>query len=45
VANALRSYLRFRIAHGDPLNHLLPLIASPAHWRLASLKRLSRLRN
>jgi site-specific recombinase XerD len=39
VANALRSYLRFRIAHGDPLNHLLPLIASPAHWRLAPLPK------
>jgi len=37
VATALRSYLRFRAFEGDRVEHLLPLIASPAHWRLAAL--------
>jgi site-specific recombinase XerD len=37
VASALRSYLRFRAFQGDRIEHLLPLIASPAHWRLAAL--------
>lgn len=37
VATALRSYLRFRAFEGDHVGHLLPLIVSPAHWRLAGL--------
>jgi integrase len=37
VATALRSYLRFRAFEGDRVEHLLPLIVSPAHWRLAAL--------
>lgn len=37
VATALRSYLRFRAFEGDHVEHLLPLIVSPAHWRLAAL--------
>lgn len=37
IATALRSYLRFRAFEGDPVEHLLPVIASPARWRLASL--------
>lgn len=37
VATALRSYLRFRAFEGDPVEHLLPLVVSPAHWRLAAL--------
>jgi integrase len=37
VATALRSYLRFRAFEGDHVQHLLPLIVSPAHWRLAAL--------
>lgn len=37
VATALRSYLRFRAFQGDHVGHLLPLIVSPAHWRLAGL--------
>jgi len=37
VATALRSYLRFRAFEGDRVDHLLPVIASPAHWRLAPL--------
>ncbi len=37
VGTALRSYLRFRAFEGDRVEHLLPLIASPAHWRLAAL--------
>ncbi len=37
LAGALRSYLRFRAFEGDLVDHLLPVIASPAHWRLAPL--------
>lgn len=37
MATALRSYLRFRAFDGDRVEHLLPLIASPACWRLAPL--------
>lgn len=37
VATSLRSYLRFRAFEGDRVEHLLPLITSPAHWRLAAL--------
>ncbi|WP_157272337.1 tyrosine-type recombinase/integrase [Azohydromonas aeria] len=37
VVTALRSYLRFRAFEGDPVEHLLPVIVSPAHWRLAPL--------
>lgn len=37
VATALRSYLRFRAFEGDHVEHLLPLVVSPAHWRLAAL--------
>lgn len=37
LAGALRSYLRFRAFEGELVDHLLPVIASPAHWRLAPL--------
>jgi site-specific recombinase XerD len=37
LAGTLRSYLRFRAFCGDEVNHLLPVINSPANWRLASL--------
>jgi site-specific recombinase XerD len=37
LAGALRSYRRFRAFEGDAVDHLLPVIASPAHWRLAPL--------
>jgi integrase len=37
MSTALRSYLRFRAFEGDRVEHLLPLIASPAYWRLAPL--------
>jgi site-specific recombinase XerD len=37
MATALRSFLRFRAFEGDRVEHLLPLIASPACWRLAPL--------
>lgn len=37
VATALRSYLRFRAFEGDRIEHLLPVIGSPARWRLAQL--------
>jgi integrase len=44
MATALRSYLRFRAFEGDRVEHLLPLIASPACWRLAPLPQtLSRV--
>ena len=37
LAGALRAYLRFLSLDGVGVNHLLPVIASPAHWRLATL--------
>ena len=37
LAATLRSYLRFRAVCGDEVGHLLPVITSPAHWRLAPL--------
>ncbi|HMO45440.1 MAG TPA: tyrosine-type recombinase/integrase [Rubrivivax sp.] len=37
TATAVRSYLRFRAFEGDRVEHLLPVVASPAHWRLAPL--------
>jgi integrase len=37
IASALRSYLRFRAFEGDRVEHLLPVIGSPARWRLAPL--------
>lgn len=37
IASALRSYLRFRAFEGDRVEHLLPVIASQAQWRLAQL--------
>ena len=44
MATALRSYLRFRAFEGDRVEHLLPLIASPACWRPAPLPQtLSRV--
>ncbi|MEO7854279.1 MAG: tyrosine-type recombinase/integrase [Rubrivivax sp.] len=36
-AGALRGYLRFLALGGARVDHLLPVIAPPAHWRLASL--------
>jgi site-specific recombinase XerD len=37
IVTALRSYLRFRAFEGDHVEHLLPVIGSPARWRLAPL--------
>ncbi len=37
LAGALRGYLRFLALSGARLDHLLPVIAPPAHWRLAPL--------
>ena len=37
VAAALRGYLNFRAFEGDRVENLLPIIASPARWRLAPL--------
>ena len=37
LASALRAYLRYRTTCGDRVHGLLGVIASPAHWGLASL--------
>lgn len=37
TATAVRSYLRFRAFEGERVDHLLPMVAAPAHWRLAPL--------
>ena len=37
LMGTLRSYLRFRAFCGDRVEHLLPVLQSPANWRLASL--------
>ena len=37
LASAIRSYLRYRASLGDDVAALLPVIASPARWRLGSL--------
>jgi len=37
AAGTLRAYLRYRAREGDDVTALLPLIVSPAGWRLAGL--------
>lgn len=37
TTGAVRSYLRFRAFEGDRIEHLLPVVAQPAYWRLAPL--------
>jgi integrase/recombinase XerC len=39
LASALRAYFRYQITCGDNVHGLLGVIASPAHWGLASLPR------
>jgi integrase len=39
ITAALRAYLRYRASCGDAVQPLLAVIASPAHWSLASLPR------
>lgn len=39
LASALRAYFRYRTTCGDQVGPLLGVIASPAHWSLASLPR------
>jgi len=39
LTSALRTYLRYRTTCGDQVHGLLAVIASPAHWGLASLPR------
>lgn len=39
LSTGLRGYLRFRAFEGDRVKHLLPVIASPACWRLAPLPK------
>lgn len=40
LAGTLRSYLRFRALCGDEVRQLLPVIATPANWRLAALPEI-----
>lgn len=37
TTTAVRSYLRFCAFEGAHVKHLMPIVASPANWRLASL--------
>lgn len=39
LASALRAYFRYRTTCGDRVHGLLGVIATPAHWSLASLPR------
>ena len=39
VASTLRAYLRYRATCSDAVQSLLAVIASPAHWSMASLPR------
>ena len=39
LAAALRAYFRYRTTCGDQVHGLLGVIATPAHWNLASLPR------
>jgi integrase len=39
IAATLRAYLRYRASCGDAVQPLLAVVASPAHWSLASLPR------
>jgi integrase/recombinase XerC len=39
IASTLRAYLRYRATCGDVVQPLLAVIASPAHWSMASLPR------
>ncbi len=36
----LRGYLRFRAMCGDQVEHLLPVVTSPANWRLSALPEI-----
>ncbi len=42
LTSALRGYLRYRTSCGDRVHALAGVIASPAHWSLASLPRALR---
>lgn len=39
IASTLRAYLRYRATCGDAVQPLLAVIASPAHWSMATLPR------
>lgn len=39
LASSIRSYLRYRSTCGDPVDALIAVISSPAHWKLATLPR------
>jgi len=40
LVGTLRSYLRFRALCGDQVDHLLPVVTSPANWRLSALPEI-----
>jgi site-specific recombinase XerD len=42
LAAGLRSYFRYRTTRGDPVGALIAVIASPVHWKLATLPRALR---
>ena len=42
IASTLRAYLRYRATCGDPVQPLLAVTASPAHWSMAALPRALR---
>jgi integrase/recombinase XerC len=39
IASSLRAYLQYRATCGDTVQPMLAVIASPAHWSMASLPR------
>ena len=39
IASSLRAYLQYRATCGDKVQPMLAVIASPAHWNMASLPR------
>ena len=43
IASTLRAYLRYRATCGEAVQPLLAVIASPAHWSMASLPRAQRI--
>ena len=43
LASALRAYFRYRSTCGDSVHGLLGVIASPAHWGLATLPRCTQV--
>ena len=40
ITGAVRCFLKFLAFHGASVAHLLPVVVSPAHWRLAPLPQV-----